>query len=83
MSARVGTSSAVLDPIRPIVTLESSFVVESNRGRRACTHHVAISTFSNNKTSTSMTLMKVHPFTGRIHQIKVHLASTGMPLVGE
>ena len=30
-----------------------------------------------------MTLLKVHPFTGRIHQMKVHLASAGMPPVGE
>ena len=83
MSAKVGTSSAVLDPIRPIVTLESSFVAESNRGRKACTHYVAISTFYNNKTSTSMALMKVHPLTERTLQIRVHLASISLPLVGE
>ena len=83
MSARVGTSNVVLAPIWSMVTPVACFVEMSNRGREACTHYVVISTLYNNKTSTSMALMKVHPLTGRTHQIRVHMASTGMPLVGE
>ena len=83
MSRKVGTSIVVLAPIRPIVTLESSFVEVSNWGREACTHYVVMSTLYNNKTSTSMALMKVHPLAGNTLQIRVDLASISMPLVGE
>ena len=51
--------------------------VDSRRGKEAETHFRLLQ--SGEKTS----LIEASPFTGRTHQIRVHLAESGLPVVGD
>jgi 23S rRNA pseudouridine1911/1915/1917 synthase len=52
-------------------------VVPLARGRSAVSEYRSLETFP------SHTLLEVHPLTGRTHQIRVHLAFLGCPVVGD
>lgn len=64
----------------PIARKESSIIercVDYTRGKYAKTAYEVLPSYS------SCTLLKVRLFTGRTHQIRVHLASIGHPLVND
>lgn len=53
-------------------------MVDKENGKAALTHYQVISRYDNNTTR-----VKLLPFTGRSHQLRVHMQSLGHPILGD
>jgi len=58
-------------------------VVKGEAGRRAVTHYEVLKTFETARSARPVSLLKLRLETGRTHQVRVHLAHIGHPLLGD
>lgn len=66
------------DPAHPVLRR-----VVSAGGEAAHTHLVRLTTWRDPQTGAARSLLKALPRTGRTHQIRLHCAALGIPLVGD
>jgi RluA family pseudouridine synthase len=52
-------------------------IVDARQGKEAETHFKVV------ESRGALTLVEAHPFSGRTHQIRVHLAQSGCPVIGD
>ena len=82
----VGTAGMISEPLHTsgVDGLNSRTWI-SEEGREAYTTYLVKSRYeaAAPRPDTELILLKVRPLTGRTHQIRVHLASIGRPIVGD
>jgi 23S rRNA pseudouridine1911/1915/1917 synthase len=76
-----GTIDAPID--RSSRNREKMAVVPEGRGRHAVTHYEVLDTYPTGSTEPVASLVRCVLETGRTHQIRVHMAHIGHPLLGD
>ncbi|CAE7884642.1 truC [Symbiodinium necroappetens] len=78
----VGAEGRVELPLKVVATSRStSRAVPSAEGKRARTDFQVLAVFA--EATSQLSLIEARPRTGRLHQIRAHLAALGAPLVGD
>ena len=68
---------------RKVGSASSSSVVRGEAGRSATTHYEVLKTFPGERPTGDVSLVRLVLETGRTHQIRVHLAHIGHPILGD
>ena len=68
---------------KPASTVEQAIVPEEAGGKPARTHYTVIASCDATEAHPALSLVRLALETGRTHQIRVHLASLGCPLLGD
>ncbi len=76
-----GTIDAPLT--RSVANRTKIAVARSLAGRRAVTHYEVLESFAGEKETGTVSLLRLVLETGRTHQIRVHLAHIGHPVLGD
>jgi 23S rRNA pseudouridine1911/1915/1917 synthase len=76
-----GTISASIDRSR--TNREKMAVMKDGRGREAITHFDVLETYPKGAAEPLVSLLRLELETGRTHQIRVHMAHLGHPLLGD
>ena len=80
----VGTTGKISHPLLTTgVDGQNSRTQVAAEGREAHTVYLVKSRFAGTSEGAEVILLRVRPLTGRTHQIRVHLASIGRPIVGD
>lgn len=75
VEGRVHLTEGLID--QPLYTTGNGKVIISKRGKESKTQWMTIEKFLNH------TFIEITPLTGRTHQIRVHLSSIGLPILGD
>eukprot|EP00438_Fugacium_kawagutii_P000569 Skav211983 [mRNA] locus=scaffold2069:14572:18674:+ [translate_table: standard] len=80
----VGTRDFISLPLMTRQLADGGILAVASRdGRAAHTEYEVLRRFRSEQAEKELMLLRAHPITGRTHQIRVHLAEIGRPIVGD
>ncbi len=82
-SPRLSSGTIVASIDRSRANREKMAVVKDGRGREAITHYEVLETYPKGAAEPLAALLRLELETGRTHQIRVHMAHAGHPLLGD